>query len=86
VLREEIARRLDTSSLPLAGQHKIFGGRGANEICDCCDGTIGPSDVLFEVEVVRAAGTVILAMHHTCFDLWIEESRARAAPVSPSEA
>ena len=85
-LRAKIARRLDTSSLPVAGRHKTFGGRGNNEICDCCDGPIGPGDVLYEVEVKPAEETLILAMHPSCFDVWIEESRAKSGAVlmSPS--
>jgi len=87
LLREEIARRLDTSSLPLAGQQKIFGGRGENQICDCCDRPIGVSDVLYEVELERATGTMLLAMHRACFNIWMDESRARrCTPSSQPEA
>jgi hypothetical protein len=76
-LREEIARRLDTMSLPVAGQQKMFGGPGNNQLCNCCDDLIPRGDVLYEVELDRGGSPIILAMHRRCFDIWMEESRSR---------
>jgi hypothetical protein len=80
-LREEIAQRLDTASLPLAGYQRIFGGMGSNEVCDCCDRFVASSEALCEVEVETATGPKVLFMHLSCFDLWVEESRAREGPL-----
>jgi len=79
-LREEIAQRLDTASLPLAGHQKLFGGQGANQVCDCCDACIGADEIIYEVEIESACGRMLLAMHRPCFDIWVEESRARSEP------
>lgn len=79
-LREEIAQRLDTASLPMAGYQRIFGGMGSNEVCDCCDRPVGSSEVLYEVEIETAAGPLVLSMHRSCFDLWVDELRDREGP------
>ncbi len=77
-LRGEIARRLESSSLPVAGEQKIFAGYGDNQDCDCCDRPITSTEVLYEVEFDREPVPIVLLMHRQCFGLWFEESRVRA--------
>jgi hypothetical protein len=76
-LRGEIARRLDTSRLPLARGPRIFGSYGQNQSCDCCDCPILVTDVLYECELEGESTTILLAMHRWCFDLWVEQSALR---------
>jgi hypothetical protein len=76
-LRQKIARRLDDGSLPDAGNQKIFGGYGAHQPCAACEVPVLETDVLYEVEVQTEAEPVVLAMHRSCFDIWMEQSLAR---------
>lgn len=76
-LRENIAVRLDTQSLPIAGEQKIFGGYGCDQICTCCDRHIRATEVLYEIELDPEQRSMVLAMHRRCFDIWMEESMSR---------
>lgn len=76
-IRQEIVRRLDTLSLPLANRPKIFGGHGDNQLCDCCGAPIDRSDVLYETELEQGSERIVLSMHRWCFDIWMKESLAR---------
>jgi hypothetical protein len=76
-IRQEIVRRLDSLSLPLANRPKIFGGYGDNQLCDCCEAPIEGSEVLYETEMEQESERVTLSMHRWCFDIWMEESLAR---------
>lgn len=76
-IRQDIATRLDTLSLPLADRPKIFGGSGENQLCSCCGAPIASSEVLYEIEMEKGSERIVLSMHLWCFDIWMEESLAR---------
>jgi hypothetical protein len=77
LLRQEIARRLDTLSLPIANRPKIFGGRGENQLCACCGTPIANSNVLYDIEMDEGSARIDLPMHLWCFNIWMEESLVR---------
>lgn len=75
-LRSLIRRQLARGALPLQAEHqKVYGGYGADQVCDGCGGRISMSDVLYEVD----AGSSSLALHRQCFDAWLMESRLYSA-------
>jgi hypothetical protein len=73
-LRSYIGARVDALDLPLAGEQKLFAGYGRDEICEGCGKPIGSTDVLYEVELNPS---LAVAMHLTCFEVWIDVSRQR---------
>jgi hypothetical protein len=76
-LREKIALRLDDGTLPIAGNQKIYGGYGGDQVCAACDARVLETEVLYEVEVEREAEVIVVVMHRRCFDVWMEESLIR---------
>lgn len=73
-LREQISARIEQGMLPAAGEQKIFGGYGSGQPCAACDAPVLQSQVLYEVEVQQQQGLIVLALHRSCFDIWMEAS------------
>jgi hypothetical protein len=78
-LRRSVASRLGSGVLPRDAGQRILGGRGDDKtVCACCDGNIGSSDILYELQPAfkewRTARPI--SMHLRCYRVWIEESRA----------
>lgn len=50
----------------------MWGGRGEGQSCDCCQNTLSPSDIMYELEYKSTGRT--LRMHLQCYQLWQEEA------------
>lgn len=74
---EELVRaRIRSGKIPIAGQYRLFGGRGDGGLCSCCDRIISRSEMAFEVDCPLNDKHVTLQVHLACFNFWINESRA----------
>ena len=77
IIEDVVRTRIHDGQLPVAGQHRLFGGRGDGEVCACCDRIIHRSQMMFEVNCNLGTNVRIsLHMHVPCFDVWTRESRA----------
>lgn len=73
--RAFIRTRLAEGTLPSrADNQRIYGGYGEEQACDCCGGSIGTTDVLYEIAAMSDLERP-LTMHLLCFDVWVQESR-----------
>jgi hypothetical protein len=72
-LRAHIRWLLRTGALPRrSADQKLYGGRGAGQICACCSRDVGAVDVLYEVELPEHS--LPLPMHLHCLEVWERES------------
>ena len=76
LLRNLIRRQMSTGQLPPAFGGKTFGGRGRNQVCDCCGQIIEPDEIEYQIEFTPTRGESgkIFVAHIHCHWLWWEES------------
>jgi hypothetical protein len=75
-LPESIRSQVRSGRLPSSStRHTLFGGKGEGGPCACCGRLITAAQIQFEVDFADA---VILQMHPSCHDEWIEASIALA--------
>lgn len=78
-LAELIHSRICSGRLPSAAGHRLFGGQGDGSLCACCDRFITTSEMQFDVACPVPGGLYVpLPMHLSCFEAWVNESRAMA--------
>ncbi len=71
-----IRARLHRNELPQRDdRHRLYGGYGEDQHCDCCGRTIARCEAVLDVESSQQ-GTRTLSMHVKCFDLWRQEAAA----------
>ena len=75
-IRVLIRRKLADGRLPHNSIPRVWGGAGAGETCDGCEGIIAKTQFVFE-GVSTSEGRPAIQMHVACFKMWDEE---RAAP------
>lgn len=76
---ELIRGRMRVGELPVSADGRAFGGQGEGQLCACCDLTIAPSELQFELECQMGGARRTLEMHLRCFNVWMEECRAYRA-------
>lgn len=82
ILRNLIRGQISTGQLPPAFGGKTFGGRGRNQVCDCCGQIIEPDEIEYQIEFTPTRGesgkTFVAHIH--CHWLWWEESDLQGSP------
>jgi hypothetical protein len=77
-----------SGQLPPAFGGKTFGGRGRNQVCDCCGQIIAPDEIEYQIEFTPTRGESgkTFVAHIQCHWLWWEESDSQGSPSeSPGE-
>ena len=69
-LRQRARERIREGRLPCITHYRTWGGRGSNEPCALCDGTIGPDEVEYEIEPPGATSGSLYRFHFLCHDAW----------------
>jgi hypothetical protein len=79
-LRDLIHARILAGELPSRHEHQLSEGRGNGSRCTCCNQSINPEQVLYEVTVPPAYGEPaplsMHVLHVACYSVW----RAECAP------
>jgi hypothetical protein len=77
---EVIRSKMRAGTLPVSPEHHLYGSSGEGSVCVCCDRSIKPSELAFEVQCsLGAAAKVVLSMHLLCYEAWVAEVRKSAA-------
>jgi hypothetical protein len=80
-LRKLIRGQMSTGQLPPAFGGKTFGGRGSNQVCDCCGQIIAPDEIEYQIEFTPTRGEFgkTFVSHILCHWLWWEESDSQGS-------
>jgi hypothetical protein len=79
VLRQLIRDKLEDGRLPYNSIPRVWGGKGAGEICDACEESVTPAHLVMEgvsTDMVKRA----VQFHVGCFYLWDVARRDPSAP------
>ena len=69
-LRELIAAKLKDGRLPQDSIPRVWGGRGAGEICDACERPVGGHEIIIEGVSTDTEAKLGIQFHVQCFYLW----------------
>jgi hypothetical protein len=76
-VRQLIQARIRAGQLPQARNYEIFGRKGDQLRCACCDDPITRDQIEYDVEFCAEMGAVTtLPMHKSCYRAWYEVSYA----------
>ena len=78
-LRRLIRDKLEDGRLPYNSIPRMWGGKGAGEICDACDESVTAPQMIMEgvsTDVLKRA----VQFHVACFYLWDVERKDPSAP------
>lgn len=81
-LSASIRARILSTRLPGRPTAYVYTGPGDGARCACCDETIGPAEIQYDLDFPAREGEISsFAMHLDCFHLWREgiETLAREA-------
>jgi hypothetical protein len=72
-IRQLIRARIDAGQLPYAGFYEVFGRKGGELPCVCCDELITRQQTEYDVELSSGIGVITtLPMHVYCYRAWHE--------------
>ena len=74
-LRLLIQSKLADGRLPQNSIPRVWGGAGAGETCDACEGIVTKDELVME-GISLADGRKAVQFHVACFHLWDDERRA----------
>jgi hypothetical protein len=82
-----VRARLHTGVLPREVLCEVCAGRGDGAPCSCCDQSVLPEHIQCDVEMTdETAGDVrVLAMHLSCFNIWVTEALSEVRQVDGRE-
>ena len=82
VLRRLIRDKLQDGRLPYDSIPRMWGGKGDGEICDACEESVTPSQMIME-GVSTDVSKHAVQFHVACFYLWDVERREPAPARGP---
>ena len=76
-VKQLIQSRIDSGQLPRSRNYEVFGRKGDELPCACCDEPITRPEIEYDVEFSSDTGAVAtLPMHAFCYRAWREVSCA----------
>jgi len=76
-IRQLIRTRIDAGQLPYAGFYEVFGRKGGDLPCACCDQLITAQQTEYDLELSSSLGVITtLPMHQCCYRAWYEVASA----------
>jgi len=70
-LRPTARERIAKGQLPSAPSRRMWGGRGAGEICALCDRPILAEEIEYEVEAYTDGAKRAFQFHILCHSVWV---------------